>query len=166
MDQQLRIITVILFLIFIGGCENFKAPTPKQVGSLGGAVSGAMVGCFVGSRFGGGAGALVFTIIGATVGGATGYYSVLKDLAPGDVSFFEKSTGQAMEETGDGQIYNWVNPKTGVAGTLQPTRSYLVSGGSLCRDFVATIASGKNVGRANAKACRLEGSWKIYSSLT
>ena len=31
---------------------------------------------------------------------------------------------------------------------------------------ISVIASGKNVGRANAKACRQEGSWKIYSSLT
>ena len=162
----MRAITLILFLLFTSGCEYLKAPTPKQAIGLSGAVSGAMIGGFVGSKFGGGAGSVVFTIVGATLGGATGYYSVLKDLAPGDVSFFEKSAGQAMENTGDGQIYNWVNPKTGVAGTLQPTRSYLVSGGNLCREFVATIASGKNVGRANAKACRLEGAWKIFSGLT
>ena len=141
-------------------------PTPKQTIGFSGAVSGAMIGGFVGSQFGGGAGGIVFTIVGATLGGATGYYSVLKNLAPGDVSFFEKSAGQAMERTGDGQIYNWVNPKTGVAGTLKPTRSYLVSDGNLCREFVATIATGKNIGRANAKACRLEGGWKISSGLT
>ena len=166
MDNVLRTITLILFLMFTMGCENLKAPTPRQAIGISGAVSGAMIGGFVGSKFGGGAGSIVFTIVGATLGGATGYYSVLKDLAPGDVSFFEKSAGQAMEKTGDGQIYNWVNPKTGVAGTLQPTRSYLVSGGSLCREFVATIASSRNVGKAHAKACRLEGGWKIYSGLT
>ncbi len=162
----MRAIALILFLLFIGGCENLKAPTPKQTIGLSGAVSGAMIGGFVGSQFGGGAGSIVFTIVGATLGGATGYYSVLKDLAPDDVSFFEKSASQAMEKTGDGQIYNWVNPKTGVAGTVKPTRSYLVSGGNVCREFVAIIASGKNIGRGNAMACRLEGSWKIYSGLT
>ena len=166
MDLTLRTIILTLFLLFSAGCENFKAPTPKQTSGLGGAVSGAIIGGFVGSRFGGGAGSVVFTIVGATLGGATGYYAVLRDLSPEDVGFFEKSAGHAMEKTGDGQIYNWVNPRTGVAGTLKPTKSYLLADGNLCREFVATIASGKNIGRAKTRGCRLQGSWKLYSGIT
>jgi surface antigen len=153
---------VIAMAFFLASCAgNNRMTTGQMIGVIGGGI----IGTYVGSQFGGGAGKLLFTVAGATLGGMAGF-AFGDSLIPSDRAKFKESTKVAMDNIGDGQVYSWTNPDTGVAGTIKPTRSYYVDNGKLCRDFDATIAVDKGVGRTKGRACKIgDDAWFVDSRI-
>ncbi len=135
-----------------GGMENMN--TSETVGTIGGAVAGALLG----SRFGGGAGKV------ATIGVGT----VLGALAGREVS--RAITGNDSRRASDAEeraIANntpitWNNPETGVRGSVQPQRTYQNSYGQTCREYTHTIYVDGHAETAKGTACRQpDGSWQL-----
>ncbi len=153
---------VIALALFLAACSGNNR---MSNGQLIGAIGGGVIGSYVGSQLGGGTGSLLFIVAGATVGSLAGY-AYGDSLIPSDRAKFKDSAKIAMDNIGDGQVYSWTNPDTGVAGTIKPTRSYYVENGQLCRDFDATIAAEKGVGRTQGRACKISAdAWFVDSRI-
>ena len=145
------------FLI-LGAVLSVAACSGQQInpGKIVGAAAGALVGGYAGSQFGGGAGNLMFIIAGGIVGAASGV-SIGEQLMPSDRTKFRQSAQFAMSNTSDGNMMNWINPETGVAGTIKPVRTYYAGHNTFCREFEASIAVKDQVGEANGRACKVGG---------
>lgn len=140
------------FALFLSACSNSQMDPGRAVGTA----VGALIGGYAGGQFGGGAGQMVFMAIGGTLG-ATAGYTIGSQLLPSDITRFRNSAKLAMEKNNDGQLLNWANPTTGVAGTIKPIRTYYVDNNTYCRDFEATIAVNTDIGETSARACKVAG---------
>ena len=145
-------VLVLVAAISIAACSGQQINPGKMVG----AAAGALVGGYAGSQFGGGAGNLIFIIAGGIVGAASGA-SIGEQLMPSDRTKFEQSAQFAMTNTSDGNMLNWINPETGVAGTIKPVRTYYAGQNTFCREFEASIAVQDQVAEANGRACKVGG---------
>ena len=104
---------------------------------------------------------LIFMIAGGLVGAAYGV-SIGEQLMPSDRTKFHQSAQFAMKNTTDGDMMNWINPETGVAGTIKPVRTYYAGQNTMCREFEASIAVQNQVGDANGRACKVgDGVWHL-----
>ncbi|MBT3990681.1 MAG: hypothetical protein HON14_16195 [Rhodospirillaceae bacterium] len=153
---------IVALVLFLAACSgNNRLTTGQTIGVIGGGI----IGTYIGSQFGGGAGNLLFMAAGATLGGMAGF-AYGDSLIPSDRAKFKDSAKVAMDNVSDGQVYSWTNPDTGVAGTIKPTRSYYVDKGQLCRDFDASIAVDRQVGRTHGRACKISAdAWFVDSRI-
>jgi len=147
----MRKFVVLTFVLFLAACSGNSRMTTGQII---GAIGGGIIGSYVGTQLGGGSGNLLFVVAGATVGSLTGY-AYGDSLIPSDRAKFKDSAKVAMDHFGDGQVYSWNNPVSGVVGTITPVRSYYAKEGQLCRDFDATIAADSGIGTAKGRACKV-----------
>ncbi len=70
----------------------------------------------------------------------------------------------SLENNPTDQASDWVNPDTGRAGTVVPTRTFTGSAGQPCREFVTTITIGGQNQQGYGTACRQsDGSWQLVS---
>jgi surface antigen len=70
----------------------------------------------------------------------------------------------ALENNRTNQASTWVNPDTGVSGTVVPVRTFQNNQGQPCREFQRTILIGGREERGYGTACRQpDGSWRIVS---
>ena len=138
--------------ISIAACSGHQMNPGQMVG----AAAGALVGGYAVSQFGGGAGNLMFIIAGGLVGAASGV-SIGEHLMPSDRTKFQQSAQFAMSNTTDGDMMNWINSETGVAGTIKPVRTYYAGQNTFCREFEASIAVQNQVGDVNGRACKVGG---------
>ena len=144
-------------------CTACSANNRMTNGQLIGAIGGGIIGTYVGTQLGGGSGTLVFLVAGATLGSLTGY-AYGDSLIPSDRVRFKDAAKVAMDNIKDGQVYSWINPETGVAGTITPVRSYYAEKNQMCRDFEATIAANTGVGKTKGRACKLGfDAWLVES---
>ena len=148
-------VLAITAILSLSACSNTHI-TQMNAGQAGTTALGALVGGLTAGQFGSGTGQLIFTALGATLGASVGY-SIGEQLVASDISRFRDSAKLAMEDAGDGQLYNWANPSTGVAGTIKPIRTYYVGENIYCRDFEAKIAVNEDIGEASSRACRIAG---------
>ena len=154
----------VLAVLSIAGCSNTHI-TQMNSGQIGTTALAALVGGLTAGQFGSGTGQLIFTAIGATIGAGVGY-SIGEQLVPSDMSEFKDSAKVAMEITEDGQLYNWANPLTGVAGIIKPIRTYYAGNNIYCRDFEAKIAVNHDIGKAASRACRIAGgAWYLQPNV-
>jgi len=145
----------------LSACSGSQIDPGQTVGTA----VGTLIGGFAGGQFGGGAGQIIFMAIGGVVGASAGY-TIGSQLLPSDVKHFRNSAKLAMENTSDGQLLNWANPTTGVAGTIRPIRTYYAGQNTYCRDFEATIAVNADIGEASARACKVAGgAWNLDSKV-
>ena len=151
----MRKVVVIAAWISLVACSNTHV-TQMKSGPITTAAIGALVGGITAGQFGSGTGQLIFTILGGTLGAGVGY-SIGEQLIPSDLTRFRDSAKLAMNDTRDGELYNWTNPSTGVAGTIKPTRTYYAGENIYCRDFEAKIAVNQDIGEASSRACRVAG---------
>ena len=153
---------VIGALIFLSACSGNNRMTNGQ---LIGAIGGGIIGSYVGTQLGGGSGNLLFLVAGTTLGSLAGY-AYGDSLIPSDRALFRDSAKVAMDNIEDGNVYSWVNPDTGVAGTITPVRSYYAENHKVCRDFDATIAVRGKTGVTRGRACKVgTDSWLIDSRI-
>ena len=153
---------VLAMVLFLSACSGNNRMTNGQ---LIGAIGGGIIGSYVGTQLGGGSGNLLFLVAGTTLGSLAGY-SYGDSLIPSDRVKFKDAAKVAMDNIDDGGVYTWVNPDTGVAGTITPVRSYYAEKNQICRDFEATIAVERRTGRTKGRACKVGvDAWLIDSRI-
>ena len=140
----------ILALLFLAACSNANNTKDQQITT---ALAGGLVGGLMMYK----SGQLVLTALAASLGARIGWEIGKQELLPSDISRFKTSAKLALEDPRDGQLYNWANPSTGVAGTIKPTRTYYAGDNIYCRDFEVKIAVDEDIKDASTRACRLAG---------
>lgn len=132
----------------VAGCAPQRQ---QQSGAVLGAGAGALVGTAI--SHGRPVGAIVGGVLGALLGSEMGRRMDQVD---------EMRLSRTLESTPTYQPTNWVNPDTGGAYTVIPTRTYTREAGVPCREFrmLANVGSGQQ--EVYGTACRqADGSWRI-----
>ena len=146
----MRKFAAIIALLFLTACSTTNNAQDTQIGT---AAAGGLVGGLMMAK----SGQLVLTALAATLGARIGWSIGKQELLPSDISRFKTSAKLALQDPRDGQLYNWANPSTGVAGTIKPTRTYHAGDNIYCRDFEVKIAVDDDVRDASTRACRVAG---------
>jgi surface antigen len=137
-------------LLAVGGCET----TPSKQDQ--GVIIGAIVGGIIGHQVGGGSGQTLATIIGTVAGAAIGG-SIGRSMDDTD----RLKAAHALETVRTDVPAHWVNPDTGYAYTLTPTRTF-DSGTGPCREYTVDAVIGGDTQQIYGTACRqADGSWKV-----
>lgn len=155
-----KITTPVLILIVsvLTGCANLPATNQTQ-----GTVAGGAIGALLGSTVGDGRGKVWATAAGA-IGGALAGSHIGKRLDSQDHRAMQKAAYSALESKKSNTKTNWVNPDSGNAGTITPTRTIEMADGKFCREYTSMIEVGGESETAYGTACRQDdGSWKIAS---
>lgn len=82
-------------------------------------------------------------------------------LGPDDRALMASATQTALEKSPTGSSYNWTNKKTGVLGTITPTRTFTARNGRDCRYYQQTFTVDGATRAGNGTACRTPtGVWE------
>ncbi len=133
------------------GCSNVSN---QDVGTVGGAVLGGLVG----SQFGGGVGRAAAIgggmVLGAMIGGKIGQ-------SMDEVDRMKMS--RALETSETNQTTRWVNPDNGNRYAITPKRTYNRHG-QPCREYSTTAIIGGKKQEIYGTACRTaDGSWRVIN---
>lgn len=139
-----------MMLTAFSACESMSQ---AQQGELIGGVLGGVIGSQVGDGHGRTAAIIVGTVAGAMIGRHIG-----ESMDDDD----RTRTARTLNDARTGQSTSWVNPDTGYAYTVTPTRTYDRSGAP-CREFDLTATVGNQPGQdAHGNAClQADGSWLV-----
>jgi surface antigen len=81
-------------------------------------------------------------------------------LSAEDLTYYEKTSQYALENTRTGTTSSWVSPASGNSGAITPIRTFKTDKGVFCRDFTQTITVTNQTKQAYATACRhAKGVW-------
>lgn len=146
----------------LGACQSGGSggggqwTTSETVGTIGGALGGALIG----SRFGGGAGKVATIGIGTVLGALAGR-AIAQSLSGDDQNRAATAEEQALSRN---QTITWNNPQSGNRGTIQPTNTYQGAGGQTCREYRHTVYVGGKAEAATGTACQqADGTWRLAS---
>jgi surface antigen len=140
----------ISITLLLSGCET--VPTKQDQG----VVIGAVIGGILGHQVGGGSGQTLATIVGTVAGAAIGG-SIGKSMDDTD----RIKAAAALETVRTDVPTQWVNPDTGYAYSLTPTRTY-DEGTGPCREYTLDATIGGKTEQVYGTACRqADGSWQI-----
>ena len=153
------IVSAILILsISLTACATnpyggYSAPSKETQGAVAGGVIGGLLGSTVGDGRGTVWAAAAGTLIGALAGAHVG-----RQLDELD----RYQTGRTLETAPTGATKEWVNPDSGTAYSVTPTRTYDSGHGTPCREFTMDADIGGQREQVYGTACRQEdGSWKM-----
>lgn len=160
-------IAAVVTVCMLSACQQGGAPgagvmnggglNKQDVGTVGGAIGGGVLGSLVGH----GAGKTAAIIGGGLLGGFLGN-SVGKSLDNADRAAYEATSQRALETAQPGQALPWKNPQSGNSGTITPQNYYQNAQGQYCREYSQTIVVGGQKQDGFGKACRQpDGSWQI-----
>jgi len=139
------------------GIMNGGGINKQDIGTLGGAVGGGLLG----SQIGGGKGRLFATGLGVLAGGLIGN-QIGKSLDDGDRAIAEQKTQKALETGQSGQALPWQGQNA--SGTVTPGPVSQNSNGQYCREYTQKINVGGQTKSGYGTACRQpDGSWQIVS---
>lgn len=138
-------------IVSLAGCADMSR---QDVGTVGGAVLGGLVG----SQFGGGVGQVAATaggmMLGAALGGAIG-----KSMDEVD----QMKMTRALETNRTHQTTRWTNPDNGNQYAVTPKRTYQRAG-QPCREYTTIAIIGGKKREIYGTACRTaDGSWKVMN---
>ncbi len=106
----------------------------------------------------------VLSILAALLLGALPAAADPAALAPPEQQAMSDTLQYALENNPSDQAADWVNPDTGRAGTVVPTRTFTGAAGQPCREFVTTITIGGQDQQGYGTACRQpDGSWQVVA---
>jgi surface antigen len=149
--SQALLYAATLAIAVLGGCNTPPERQGEQAGTLIGAVVGGIVGNQVGRGGGRDVATLAGVVAGALVGGAIG-----RSMDDAD----RLKTARALETSPTGQPTHWVNPDSGHAYTVVPTRTYTAAQGP-CREYTMDTVIGGRSEKVYGTACRQgDGSWR------
>lgn len=153
MYRNLMIAMILIGSAILSGCATYHTPSRETQG----AVAGGVIGGVLGSTVGGGRGrvwaAAAGTLIGALAGGHVG-----RQLDELD----RYRAGRTLETAPTGASKEWVNPDSGTAYSVTPTRTYDSGYGTPCREFTMDADVGGQTEQVYGTACRqADGSWKM-----
>ncbi|MBF0268508.1 MAG: hypothetical protein HQL44_07940 [Alphaproteobacteria bacterium] len=157
------IVVALSGALLLSGCANMPPRTggPASMGEAMGAATGAVIGGLAVYYGGPGAGwsRVVYAALGAAAGAYVGAQAGAM-LSQMDMRKAENTANQAFASLPNGQAAGWNNDETGNSGVFMPTNTYMMSDGTLCRDFQASVATPRNSGTTQGTACRMQdGSW-------
>lgn len=158
-DIKLKYLASLALLFMLTGCLTNEAGNlnKKNVGTLGGAVAGGLIGSTVGK----GSGQMVAIAAGALLGSLAGH-TIGASLDKQDIESHNNTQYKALEYNRTGSAAAWNNPDTGASGKVIPTRTYHDKYGEVCREYTQTIKIGEKTQEGFGKACRRsDGSWEI-----
>ncbi len=140
----------------VAGCGQQRFTGAEMTG----ATLGAAAGGALGYQIGGGLMQSAFTAGGVLLGGATGYM-IGRRLEPSDKALYGQTLSDALSGADDGETRHWLNPETGLNGTVRPVRSYHRGGDDqLCRDYRSAVNFNVDVSTGSGTACRIpNGRW-------
>jgi len=137
---------------------------PGQEGSGGemaGTLLGAAVGGLIGSQIGDGSGNRIAIGAGVLAGGLLGN-RLAAQLTCQDQKYHAGTAQNAFETQRTGATSTWMNPDTGHAGSVTPTRTYRTGEGTNCRDFTQSVDVDGRQETGRGTACRQpDGTWRI-----
>jgi len=141
----------------VADCKTGQTGGGEVVGTL----LGAAVGGFIGSQFGHGTGNTVAIGAGVLAGGLLGN-KLGAQLDCKDQEYHAETAQKAFETEPTGTTATWVNPDTGHAGSVTPTKTYQTGDGTNCRDFTQTVEVNGQKQAGHGTACRQpDGTWKV-----
>lgn len=164
MKIRKSIATALAGTLLLSACANM--PPPKMNGQ---ATAGETIGAATGATIagvailyggpGGGWGRVALAALGAVAGAYAGQ-QVGAMLSQMDMRRAENAANQAFAESQNGQAIGWHSPETGNSGVFVPVNTYMMSDGTLCRDFEASVATQQANGQTRGTACRMrDGTW-------
>lgn len=140
----------------LAGCTT--PPTKQQTGAGVGAALGAALGYGLGK---GHHNKELAVALGAIFGAIAGDY-VGARMDERDRLMAAQNLQYSLELHPDGTTSTWQNPNTGNSGFAYPTKTSIMTDGTPCREFTATIMVGGQEHQGYGTACRqADGSWKI-----
>ena len=149
MSKIVLVSTFVLALLQLSACTVSRQES--------GAVMGAVVGGVVGNQVGGGRGKDLATAVGVFAGAMAGS-NIGKSLDALDAA----NTQRALESSRTGYATSWVNPDSGNAYSVTPTRTYQANSGRYCREYQSSVTIDGRRENAYGTACRRpDGSWEI-----
>jgi surface antigen len=153
-------------LVAVPGWTRADCP-PGQTNSGGevvGTLLGAAVGGLIGSQIGDGTGNKIAIGAGVLAGGLLGN-RLGANLNCQDQRYHADTAQNAFETQRTGATSTWVNPDTGHAGSVTPTKTYQTGDGTNCRDFTQTLDVGGRQETGHGTACRQpDGTWRIVGT--
>jgi len=157
MIRSVRYLAIGLLALAMAACQ--QGGEKQTLGTLLGAVGGAVAG----SQIGKGRGTLVAVAAGTLLGGFLGS-EIGKSLDRADRLAMERTTQRGLESTPSGNTVSWRNPDSGHSGTVTPQPSYQNASGQYCREYEQSITVDGKTETAYGTACRQpDGSWKIVN---
>ena len=158
MDRILSVLMGGVMAISLAACDT-EAGQKQQVGTLLGAVGGALAGSAIGDGKGQLAAIAVGTLLGAGIGQQVG-----KSLDKADQLAMRDTMYSSLERNPSGQSSEWRNPDSGNSGTFVPQPAYQTASNQTCREFQQTITVGGRQESGYGTACRQpDGSWQIQN---
>jgi len=161
--HRLKQVTCIgLSVALLAACAQPGQPghvKKADVGMLGGAAMGAILGSNVGKGKGNIAAIAVGTLLGAGIGREIG-----ASLDKADIVYHKRAANRALETQPSGQPLPWNNPSSSASGTITPTNYYQNASGQYCREYQQTISVGGKTANGYGVACRQQdGSWQLQN---
>ena len=151
----------LLMLVGLVGCDTGDRDNKKALGTLLGMGAGGVIGWF---SAGGGFGTKLLVSSTLAAGGAVGGYYLSDYLLPQDREKLDSTAFKALNEGPTGETVAWGEEGKGAWGTFTPTRDFTGKDGRECRDYVATIHVGEDIGRIEEAACRIDdGGWQTVA---
>lgn len=134
-------------MLLLTSCANMNK---DQVGGLGGAGTGAIVGQAIGHN-------TEATLIGAAVGGMLGY------IVGNEMDKYDRQELNHVYERGvSGQTSSWVNPDKGTQYQVTPQPAYTAANNQVCRKAEVTAIIDGKAEKTYTTACRDDyGHWQL-----
>lgn len=133
-------------------------------GEVVGTLLGAAVGGLIGSQIGDGTGNRIAIGAGVLAGGLIDN-RLAAQLTCQDQRYHADTAQSAFETQRTGATSTWINPDTGHAGSVTPTRTYQTGDGTNCRDFTQRVAVDGREEAGRGTACRQpDGTWRIVAT--
>jgi surface antigen len=157
----MRILTLSALLTFslvVSGCQQ-TTMNKENVGTVGGAVVGGVLGSQVGSGSGRlwatGAGVLLGALVGSEIGAS---------LDRADRMYMQQAN-QRAHTAPIGETVAWNNPESGHRGTITPVRDgYAQQSNSYCREYEQTIYIDGRAETGVGTACQeADGRWRFVN---
>lgn len=148
--RSILVVLPTMMLTMFSACASMSE---AQQGELIGGVLGGVVGSQIGDGNGRTAAIIVGSVAGAMIGRHIGESMDNDD---------RTRTARTLSDARTGQSTSWVNPDTGYAYTVTPTRTYERSG-TPCREFDLSATAGNQPEQdAHGNAClQTDGSWLL-----
>jgi len=148
----------VLSVALLSGCATGMQNNPNEsMGTILGAVGGALLGSQVGNGKGQLMGVAVGTLAGAWIGGSIG-----RNMDEVDRMKAQRTAQRALEYNRSGTTSRWTNPDNGHQGTATPVRTYKSENHQACREYRTTITIDGRTEEGVGTACREPGgNWRL-----
>jgi surface antigen len=144
-----------------GGGGELSSEDKRAIGTIGGALTGAVIGY---EYFGGGQGRWLAALV-LGVAGAYGGQMLADRLTRFDRTAMKETAYHTLTDAPAGETGAWANPNTGTNGSITPIRTFLDSQGRICREYQAEIQVDGETHTAREAACQTAaGHWVMYAT--